>query len=336
INLDEISSTLQKFSEVKGISSFVSGKVLANSAGLNQVINLKGIDSESSKSVYDIEPNIIMGKNSLYDSSSIPKIIIGLRLADRLQSLVGDTITIISPAGIENALIHFSVPTVQKFVVSGIYSSNNNEYDAQYIFCSIKEAQKLFKYGKEIQGVDVRLNSMYSSFEIQEKLRNILDSKSYAVYTWYDFHKELYTVMQIERWTAYIILSLIIAVACFNILGSLSMTVIEKRRDIGILRAMGIRESSIIKIFMYEGILIGAAGTILGSFLGYFICFLQIKYKLYSLDPAQYKIDSLPLEIQGSDFLFIAGISMLLSFFASLYPARKALKVNIIDAIKWE
>ena len=101
--------------------------------------------------------------------------------------------------------------------------------------------------------------------------------------------------MQIERWTAYIILSLIIAVATFNILGSLSMSVIEKRRDIGILRSMGVRENSILKIFMFEGILIGIIGTIIGVILGYLICYIQIEFNIYPLNPAQYKIDALPI-----------------------------------------
>ena len=142
--------------------------------------------------------------------------------------------------------------------------------------------------------------------------------------------------MQIERWTAYIILSLIIAVATFNILGSLSMSVIEKRRDIGILRSMGVTENSVLKIFMFEGLLIGIVGTLLGVIIGYIVCYIQIKYNIYPLDPSQYKIDSLPIEIRISDFFFISGASMLLAFLASIYPARRAAKVNPISAIKWE
>ena len=142
--------------------------------------------------------------------------------------------------------------------------------------------------------------------------------------------------MQIERWSAYIILCLIIAVATFNILGSLSMSVIEKKRDIGVLRSVGAEEKSIVKIFMFEGLLIGIIGTLAGVFLGYLICYLQINYNIYPLDPTQYKIDSLPLQLRLSDFFYISGASMLLSFLASLYPAKKAAKINIVESIKWE
>jgi lipoprotein-releasing system permease protein len=114
------------------------------------------------------------------------------------------------------------------------------------------------------------------------------------------------------------------------------MSVIEKKRDIGVLRSIGSNENSIIKIFMFEGLLIGIIGTLAGIVLGYLICYLQINYNIYPLDPTQYKIDSLPVELRLSDFFYISGVSMLLSFLASLYPAKKAVKINIVESIKWE
>lgn len=335
-NRVKIDSMFSNIGEIKGSSGYLSGKVLAYSSGLDQVVNLKGIEINSAKNIYDIESNILFGKYSFEENNGTPNIIIGLRLADKLQTIVGDTVTLISPAGIEKTITQFALPSMQKFIISGIYSSNNNEYDAQYIFCSLEEAQKLFLYKNRIQGIDVRLSSINSAFDVAQNLKLQLGEDDYKISTWYDFHRELYNVMQIERWTAYIILSLIIGVACFNILGSLSMSVIEKKRDIGVLRAMGISENSLLKIFMYEGLLVGAAGTFLGSIIGYVVCFLQLKFKIYPLDPTQYKIDALPVQINISDFFFISGIALLLSFLASLYPAKRAAKVNILEAIKWE
>jgi lipoprotein-releasing system permease protein len=114
------------------------------------------------------------------------------------------------------------------------------------------------------------------------------------------------------------------------------MSVIEKKRDIGILRSMGSKEKSILKIFMYEGFLIGIVGTGLGLLLGYFVCFLQLKYNIYPLDPTQYKINSLPMELRLSDFFVVSGASLLLAFIASLIPAKRAAKVDPLQAIKWE
>ena len=333
---NHINNLLSDFDNVIGTSPFVSGKILVYSGGLYQIVNLKGIDSSSAGKVYDIKSNIILGDYSFSDSHGYPKIMIGLRLADRLQTIIGDTVTIISPAGIEQAVTQFSLPAMQKCIIGGIFSSNNNEYDGEYIFCSLNTSQKIFNYKNRIQGLDVRLKSLNSAFDFQTKLKSELDNAVYSVNTWYDFHRDLYTVMQIERWSAYIILSLIIAVACFNILGSLSMSVIEKKRDVGVLRAMGITENSILKIFMYEGLLVGIAGTVLGAIIGYVVCFVQIHYNIYPLDPMQYKIDALPVEIRILDFFFIAGVALLLSFLASLYPSKRAAKSNILEAIKWE
>jgi lipoprotein-releasing system permease protein len=231
----------------------------------------------------------MFGKYSLSDSDGIPRVLIGFRLADRLESLIGDTLTLISPSGIENVITETSLPKMKTFIVGGIYSSNNNEYDVNYIFSALKPAQILLGYNSRIQGIDFRLNNPNESNSVKEKLSGFLDKNNFAVYTWYDFHRELYTVMQIERWTAYIILSLIIAVASFNILGSLSMSVIEKKRDIGILRSMGTEEKSIIKNIYVRRFIHRTYWEQLGSILGYFICFLQLLIKYIRWIPPNIK-----------------------------------------------
>jgi lipoprotein-releasing system permease protein len=331
-NLDEV---LRNQKQIKTFSPFIDGKVLAYNNGITNVVNLKGISGEGVNAVYKLDENIIYGDGNFFDSNA-PQGVISLQLADKLQVLVGDTLLLISPTDIEQSLTQLSLPLSLKITIVGIFSSKNNDYDAGYIFCSIKDAQYLFGYKNSFQGYDIKLNDIDQSDNLKTILQTKLDLNNYSINTWYDFHQELYSVMQVERWTAYIILSLIIAVATFNILGSLSMSVIEKRRDIGILRSMGVTEQSILKIFMFEGLLIGIVGTVLGVIIGYLICYIQIKFNIYPLDPTQYKIDSLPLEVRISDFFFISGASMVLSFLASLYPAKRASKVNPISAIKWE
>ena len=331
-NLEQL---LNNQKEIKSYSPFIEGKVLAYNKGITQVINLKGIAKESVNNVYKLNENIIYGDDKFFDPQSASAVV-GLQLADKLQTLVGDTVLLISPTNIEQALGQLSLPLSKKIIIKGIYSSKNNEYDEGYIFCNLTDAQYLFGYKNNFQGYDIRLNDISNSDKFKKTILTKLNPNDYSVNTWYDFHQELYSVMQVERWTAYIILSLIIAVATFNILGSLSMSVIEKRRDIGILRSMGVTERSILKIFMFEGLLIGILGTLLGVILGYLVCYIQIHYNIYPLDPSQYKIDSLPIEIRISDFFFISGAALLLSFLASLYPARRAAKVNPINAIKWE
>ncbi len=321
---------------IKDFAPYVNGKVLAYRGGLTQVVNLKGIEVNKGNAIYNIKGSMLFGQYDISVSRGLPRLVLGLTLADRLQSLVGDTVTVISPVGVEKAISQFSMPVTQKFIVAGIYSSNNNEYDESYLFTNLNTAQKILGYGNNYQGFDIKLNNIDNSNAVKKDLETKINTDYFSVNTWYDFHRELYNVMKMERWTAYIVLCLIVAVATFNILGSLSMSVIEKRRDIGILRSMGAGEKSILRIFMYEGILIGLIGTAAGLLLGYFICFLQLHFNIYPLDPTRYKIDSLPLQLRLTDFFFVTGASMLLSFLASLFPAKRAAKVNPLEAIKWE
>lgn len=331
-----LKTILSQTPDLKAFAPFVSGKVLAISNGITDVVTLKGIRFKTAEDIYGIKESILYGTGTLKENESQPGVIIGLRLADKLQTLIGDTIAVVSPSGIEKAISQFSLPNTQKFIVKGIFNSQNNEYDSGLMFTSLDEAQYLLGYGKSVQGYEIKLNKADNSFKAKDFLSDKLDKNTFEINTWYDFHRELYSVMQIERWVAYILLSLIIAVATFNILGSLSMSVIEKKRDIGILRSMGSKEDSILKIFMYEGLMIGLIGTGLGILLGYFVCFLQINYNIYPLDPTQYKIDSLPMQLRISDFFIVAGASIFLSFIASLIPARRAAKVDALQAIKWE
>ena len=142
--------------------------------------------------------------------------------------------------------------------------------------------------------------------------------------------------MRIERWTAYIILCLIVGVATFNVLGSLTMGIIEKRRDIGILKALGATRTSIIRIFMFEGILVGLLGTAAGVLIGVVVCLLQIRYSLFPLDPTVYIIPAIPVELRWTDFVAVVLASMTLSTLASLYPARRAARLLPVDSIRWE
>ena len=335
-NVQQVYDLLNNTKQVEAFTPFIKGKVLAYNEGLTNVINLKGIDPKLADKVYNFKPNILYGNDNIGNEGFLPRVILGLQLAVKMQVSVGDTIVLISPSNIEKAITQLSMPLTKQVIVSGIYSSNNNDYDETYIITNINFVQFLLGYKNNIQGYEIRLKNSGESFETQKLLRYKLNAKNYSVSTWYDFHQELYSVMKIERWTAYIILCLIIAVATFNILGSLSMSVIEKRRDIGILTAMGIKQKSVIKIFMFEGILIGIIGTLLGIIIGYLVCYLQIKYNLYPLNPAQYKISGLPVEMRISDFFYVSGASMVLTFLAALYPAKRAAKINPLEAIKWE
>ncbi|MFA6597216.1 MAG: ABC transporter permease [Ignavibacteriaceae bacterium] len=317
------------------ITPFVKGKVLLVNGNLNQIVECKGIDFANKKVADNFNGKILLGKNIQPEATETPEILVGAYLADRMQSSIGDTLSIISPSSVEKAIVNMSLPKIHKAVIMGIFLSNNNDYDASLVFCSLPEAQNIFAYKNIFQGLEIKLPDEKDAFSFKEKLQSSLSS-DYTITTWYDFHKDLYSVMNIERWVAYALLLMIIAVAVFNILGSLSMSVIEKKRDIGILKVKGATEKSIKKIFLLQGFYVGIIGTFLGFALGLFVYYLQTTYKLYPLNPLEYKIDAIPMKLQFMDFLTVGGASIFLSTFAALLPAKKASEINPVEAIKWE
>ena len=332
-NAQQLMNYLSDNPEIRGASPFVSGKAMIVSHAYNHVIFLKGIDPSAYGSVSGVKEKIVLGTFG-FSGRKDNGIIIGMALADRLNSVVGDTIAIVSPGGIQSTLIQMSEPDVRKYVISGIFESNNKEYDGLYGFISLQSAQQLFVMGEDIHGIEVRLNIFENTDLMKRRIEGQFPQTE--VSTWYDLHKDLYTMMQVERWTAYIILCLIIAVATFNLLGSLTMSVLEKTRDIGILKSMGASRSAIAMIFLFEGAYIGIIGTVIGSGLGYLTCVLQEKYHLFPLDPTVYIIPAIPVEVHTGDFILVGATAIVLSTIAAWYPARRASALLPAEAIQWE
>ncbi|PKL82582.1 MAG: hypothetical protein CVV24_09405 [Ignavibacteriae bacterium HGW-Ignavibacteriae-3] len=332
---DSINRIIGKTAGVASYSKFIEGKVIILNRKSYEIVNFKGIESKQENESWGVASKIISGKFNI-ERSETEKIILGLPLALRLSARIGDTITVTSAYNIERTITSLSIPQTRKFAVSGIFESNNRDYDVSYVFSSIPSAQRLFGLQGKITGYEIRLDNFKNAQSVKEKMAGEIDPRLFSVNTWYDLHKQLYNVMQIERWAAYILLCLIIAVATFNIFASLTMTVIEKKKDIGILRSMGVNKKSILRLFMFEGILVGSIGTLFGIILGILVCYLQIQYNFYPLDSSKYIINALPVELRWMDILAIGGMAMFLAFTASLYPAKRAAGTVIIESIKYE
>jgi lipoprotein-releasing system permease protein len=316
-------------------SPFVASKALVMTPRVNRVVLVKGVIDSSIGDVSGIRNSIVLGSFAFQDTPEVGGIVLGLTLADRLGATVGTELSVVSPVGIDALMTQFAQPLMRRCRVVGIYDSRNKDYDAHYAYVSLESARQLFQVARQVSGVEVRLRSIDESDAVQKKLEPILGS-AYRVSTWYDLHRDLYSVMKIERWTAYIILCLIVGVATFNVLGSLTMGVVEKRRDIGILKALGATRRGIVLVFMFEGILVGVVGTILGIVIGLVVCYLQIHYSLFPLDPSVYIIPAIPVEIRWTDFVAVGLASMFLCTLASLYPARRAARLLPVEAIRWE
>lgn len=332
---DSVIKELHAECELIGWSPYVESKALLAANNVDRVVVVKGVVDSTIGNVSGVKDAIVLGDFALNAEALMPGIVLGMTLADRLGAIIGSEITIVSPVGVDAMIVQFGQPEMKTFTVIGIYDSRNKDYDAHYAFISIEEARKLFQLRGSVSGVELRLRNIDKSNETQRRLVGNLN-EDFKILTWYDLHKDLYSVMQIERWSAYIILCLIICVAAFNLLGSLTMGVIEKRRDIGILKSLGATRQSIVRLFMFEGLLVGSIGTLLGIVIGLTVCYLQIHYELFPLDPNVYIIPAIPVEMRWMDFVAIGGASMLLSTFASLYPARRAALLMPVDAIRWE
>lgn len=321
--------------KVTAIAPFTINKGVISTKKNNIVAFVKGVDDKKISGLSDVKEKITLGDFEFKDNDEFGGIILGNSLAAKLEARVLDTISVMSPVGMEKSLTQIVTPKTQSFIVRGIFDANNRDYDKLYSFISLPKSQSLYDLGNTVNGIELRIDDINNSESEKEKLVLML-GKGYKVNTWYDMHEDLYSVMQVERWTAFIILSLIIAVASFSIVGSLTMTVMEKKRDIGILKAMGTKNSGILRIFMFEGILIGVYGTILGSILGLGICLAQIKFKFYPLDSMVYAIDALPIDIRYTDFIYVGICALVISVLASLYPALIAARQEPIKAIRWE
>ena len=319
---------------VKACSPFVGGKALIVSRNVNRVVNIRGLQSNKIPLVSGLEENIVLGSVDVGDEHK-NRIVLGLVLADRLGIVIGDTISIVSPSGAELATMQLTLPVIRRFQVVGIYESNNKDYDGYYAFTNLNSAQSLFGRAGRIDGIDIRFDHIDNANRLKNELQNKYGN-AFSYLTWYDLHRELFTVMQIERWCAYIVLCLIIAVASFNLLGSLTMSVIEKRRDIGILKSMGASNKSLRNIFGLQGFFVGIVGTVAGSAIGLLIVYLQEKYHFFKLDTTIYILPAMPVEIHILDIVVIAVAAIGLCSLASRLPAKRAADLDPVEAIRWE
>ncbi len=329
-------SGFQDIKEISGITRYVEGKgLIAYEGTRDKVVIVKGIETKSYFPLVEQEKagNVIIPRLSVVDRQ--PGILIGNDLRSQLNVVPGDRLALLSPEGMRRSLTQFSGPRFYSFQVRGTYQLAS-VYDGSIVFVELEAAQRLFNLRNTISGVDIRLQSPDQANAVKSVLEKRLGAE-FDVKTWYDLQKPLYDIMYIEKWAAYVILSLIIAVAVLNILGSLTMIVIQKQRDIGILMSMGFTPQHIRSIFMYQGFYIGLIGSLVGGTLGFLVCYLQDTYGIVKLSgSAAFLIDSYPVLMSWADIAAVLTVTMALCLLAALYPARRAATVEPSAAIRYE
>ena len=337
-----VRETVMEIPHVIGGSAFIDGKGMLKSHNRIEGSLIKGIDASTVDEIGDLKETIVAGELTftpveiLTDSMPNPRalsgIILGKQLSFRLGATTGDTIIAISPLNMTSL---FSSPQVMKFVVTGIFERGIFEYDDTYSYISIEAAQKLFELGSTVTGIEFKLDDLNRADLVRVAIDETLHYP-YFTRTWFDLHSNLFRWMKMEKWMFTILLSLIITVAAFNIISSQIMMVLEKKREIGILKALGVTSKGIQRIFLYEGLIIGVTGTIAGLILGYAVCWGQIYFEWFSLPGDVYFLSVLPVKMQIIDFIIIAFVSLCLAVIASVYPSRWAGKLEPVDAIRYE
>lgn len=330
----ELRAALEKIPEIRYTSPYVEGKALfAVDGSKNKVVDVKGIDREQFFQLNDIKKSIQTGVFDISVRNGKPGIIIHRDLMAELRLNIGEEVVLLSAAGMKNALTQITVPRTYRFEVRGSYFLQQVA-GAPKVFVDIEASRRLFRTRKGITGIDLKLENNEQAEEIKQILAADLGS-DYTISTWYDLQKPLYDVMYLEKWMSFVILMIIVFVAILNIVGSLTMIVIQKKRDIGILISMGYTPTDIKNIFRKQGFYIGLIGCGLGGGLGLLLAWLQQQYGLVKLSSA-FIIDAYPAQISPVDITIILAGSLILCLLASWYPAHRASKVQPADAVRYE
>lgn len=269
--------------------------------------------------------------------SGDPPIIIGKELSNLIGATVGDTVNMVSPYG----KIGPFGPTakIRKFGVIGVFDYGMIEYDSSTSYISLGDAMNFFETQGGITGVEVRVDDIYRARKTGDEITEALGFPFYAK-NWEDSNRSLFRALRLERMAIGIFLGFIVLVAALNIVSTLTMLVMEKKRDIAVLISMGARKSGIRKIFVYDGMIIGAAGTLLGTLFGYLICrFLETSNfikEMIPFDDNVYPISEFPVKIEPVYFLVVAASSLLICFLATLYPSYRASRENPVESLRYE
>ncbi|MCF8067006.1 MAG: lipoprotein-releasing ABC transporter permease subunit [Desulfobacterales bacterium] len=306
-------------------SSGVSGAVLRGIDPDSDGNQIKSFDKDSLKKALNVE-------SAGNGSPVLPGMILGQELADNLGIRVGDSLYVISPRGMLSPVGH--VPAMRRFLVNGLFKSDMYEYDSSLAYVNMADAQRIMRLGDAVSGIAIRIDDIYNANGIAEKIESVLGFP-YWTKDWIQMNKNLFSALKLEKTAMFVILTLIVLVAAFNIASTLIMMVMGKTRDIAILKAMGATDKSIRKIFIFKGMVIGSIGIFLGMALGFAGCMLLKKYKFIEIPGDVYYFTTLPVLLQATDVLFIGSAALLICFLSTLYPAHQAAKLNPVEAIRY-
>jgi len=275
--------------------------------------------------------NHLVKEGSIESLNEKGSILVAKELARELGLRVGDVFTLLVPFGGISPM--GATPETIRLRVGGIFQTGMYDIDSMLAVMSLNDVQALL--GAGVSGVEVKLNDVYEAPAVRSALARKLGPR-YILRTWIEMNRNLFSALKLEKIAMFVILVLIILVASFNIISSLVMTVMEKKKDIAILKAMGARNRSVMKIFMAEGLTIGAFGALAGSIIGYLMCVIQNWLHIIKLSQEVYTINVLPMKISVTDVLLIASVTIVICLLSTLYPSYKATKIDPVETLRYE
>jgi len=347
----DVVQQIEAVPDVIAAAPFIFKQVLITSKSSVQGVILRGIQTEQEVQVTDLQANIKFGDLAgLKDPSLVPPesgrslsgqapspsahrpgIILGKELSMRLGVFIGDSINVVSPVG---PIKSFAMtPKIRPYTVVGIFESGMFEYDSSLSYISLEEAQKFFGLGDTVTGIQVKVKDVFLAQNIAQRLEATL-GLNFMARDWMQMNRNLFSALKLEKTMMFLLLVLITLVASFNIVGTLTMIVNEKQREIAILKAMGATPQSIMQIFMLNGLVIGLVGTSIGVPLGY--SFLWLIQNYWTFDASVYYISRIPVHILPLDVVLVATSAILISFVATFYPSWQAAKLDPVSALRYE
>ena len=344
-NLSDYEQALNKVTSVPHViaaSPFIYRQILLTSEFGVQGVLLNGIDPSREGQVTDVGKNLIVGslddlkspqptENSSSSDQVLPGIIVGKELSRMLQVTVGDRLNVVSPVG--STRIIGATPKIRGFRLVGIFDSGMYEYDTSLAYIALHNAQEIFDVGDTVSGVAIKVDEIFLADHIADAIDQTLGFPFWAR-DWMELNRNLFSALKMEKLMMFVILVLIILVASFNIVSTLMMIVVEKGREIAILKTMGATSQAVMRIFMLDGLIIGMAGMLLGIPLGYSICWAIQTFYTFPTDV--YYISRIPVEIRAFDVLVVALSAVFISLIATIYPSRQAAKLDPAVALRYE
>ena len=328
----QLISKVENLRGVQSVSPVVYGTVLISGPSKNSGAVLKGVDFEREKEDSSWLQKLERG-NIPPSESKREGIILGREMAFSIGAGIGDVITVLtssprlSPVGL--------FPKTKRFVVTGIFSTGLYDFDSSYALISLESAQKFYDLEGRISYLQIKIDNIFEAEKKAREVRELLPPTVYVT-TWMELNKPLFSALKLEKNVMFFTIALIIFVAALNIIASLILMVMEKTRDIGILKAMGATPQHIQRIFFLQGAMIGAIGTAVGVVLGLISCWLANTFKLIRVPFDIYHISHIPFQVKVIDVMMIVGVSLLISFFSTLFPSHRASKVDPLIALKYE